>query len=75
MEYSEWHLLNVYLDLNELGLGMSIRGGVDSADGQGNTDVYISKILEGGAVQQDGRLRIGKWGDGGGGGGGDVQLY
>lgn len=59
MDYSEWHLLNVYLDLNELGLGMSIRGGVDSADGQGNTDVYISKILEGGAVQQDGRLRIG----------------
>lgn len=59
-EYSKWTLLNVYLDLSNQGLGMSIRGGLDSPDVHGNVDVYISKILPGGAVYDDGRLQLGK---------------
>ena len=59
-EYTKWDLFNVYLDLSEKGLGMSIRGGNDSPDKHGNIDVYVSRILAGGAVHQDGRLQIGK---------------
>lgn len=58
-DYSKWHFFNVYLDLTEKGLGMSIRGGTDSPDGHGNTDIFVSRILSGGAVHQDGRLDIG----------------
>lgn len=50
---------NVYLDLTERGLGISIRGGIDSPDTHNNTDIFISRILPNGAVYYDGRLQIG----------------
>ncbi|KAJ6221461.1 hypothetical protein RDWZM_000006 [Blomia tropicalis] len=50
---------NVYLDLTEIGLGMSIRGGIDSPDHLGNDQIFVSKILNGGAVHRDGRIRLG----------------
>ena len=58
-ENNKCEYFNVYLDLSEKGLGMSIRGGIDSPDKFGNIDIYISRILAGGAVHQDGRLQIG----------------
>jgi len=56
---AKWQLFSVQLDLSEKGLGMSIRGGCDSPDDSGNIDIYVSRILQGGAVHQDGRIQLG----------------
>lgn len=50
---------NIYLDLSHKGLGMSIRGGIDSPNDLGSTAIYVSGILNGGAVNLDGRIQIG----------------
>ncbi|KPM02177.1 disks large 1-like protein [Sarcoptes scabiei] len=55
----EWQLHDIYLDLNEKGLGISIKGGIDSPNPLGTPEIYISRILQNGAVQKDGRLQIG----------------
>ncbi|KAF7493661.1 Discs large -like protein 1-like protein [Sarcoptes scabiei] len=56
----EWQLHDIYLDLNEKGLGISIKGGIDSPNPLGTPEIYISRILQNGAVQKDGRLQIGE---------------
>jgi len=41
----------------DAGLGFSIAGGTDNAAVNGNTGIYITKLIEGGAALMDGRLR------------------
>lgn len=52
-------VFNVYLDLSETGLGLSIRGGTDSSNSYYKSAIYISQILPNGAVACDGRLQLG----------------
>ncbi|PAV58778.1 hypothetical protein WR25_10838 isoform E [Diploscapter pachys] len=40
------------------GLGFSIAGGVGNEHVPGDTDIYVTKIIEGGAAEHDGRLRV-----------------
>lgn len=53
-----------YFDLLEinrscLGLGFSIVGGVNNQHYPGDNSIYITKIIDGGAAQTDGTLKIG----------------
>ncbi|KJH53400.1 PDZ/DHR/GLGF domain protein [Dictyocaulus viviparus] len=41
------------------GLGFSIAGGVGNEHVPGDTDIYVTKIIEGGAAYHDGRLGVG----------------
>lgn len=41
------------------GLGFSIAGGVGNEHIPGDTGIYVTKIIDGGAAQQDGRLQVG----------------
>ena len=45
------------LEKGDAGLGFSIAGGTDNAAANGNTGIYITKLIEGGAALSDGRLR------------------
>lgn len=57
--------LSVYLPVPHLhshspsGLGFSIAGGIGNQHIPGDNSIYITKIIEGGAAQKDGRLQIG----------------
>ncbi|XP_076849349.1 disks large homolog 4-like isoform X2 [Brachyhypopomus gauderio] len=41
------------------GLGFSIAGGVGNQHVPGDNSIYVTKVIEGGAAQKDGRLQIG----------------
>jgi hypothetical protein len=41
------------------GLGFSIAGGIGNQHIPGDNSIYITKIIEGGAAQKDGRLQTG----------------
>lgn len=41
------------------GLGFSIAGGIGNQHIPGDNSIYITKIIDGGAAQKDGRLQIG----------------
>ncbi|XP_077598717.1 disks large homolog 4-like [Stigmatopora nigra] len=41
------------------GLGFSIAGGIGNQHVPGDNSIYVTKIIEGGAAQRDGRLQIG----------------
>ena len=41
------------------GLGFSIAGGHGNQHVPGDNGIYITKIIDGGAAQQDGRLQVG----------------
>lgn len=45
--------------LSSLGLGFSIAGGVGNQHIPGDNSIYVTKIIEGGAAQKDGRLQVG----------------
>ncbi|NWR75272.1 DLG3 protein, partial [Centropus unirufus] len=45
--------------LSASGLGFSIAGGIGNQHIPGDNSIYITKIIEGGAAQKDGRLQIG----------------
>jgi len=51
------HILCCLLMKGDAGLGFSIAGGTDNAAANGNTGIYITKLIEGGAALTDGRLR------------------
>ena len=40
-------------------MGFSIAGGVGNEHYPGDTGIFVTKIIEGGAAQIDGRLRVG----------------
>jgi len=50
-------ILCYLLEKGDAGLGFSIAGGTDNAAANGNTGIYITKLIEGGAALSDGRLR------------------
>lgn len=41
------------------GLGFSIAGGVGNQHIPGDNSIYVTKIIDGGAAQKDGRLQVG----------------
>lgn len=51
------YLLSFYLQ-GDTGLGFSIAGGTDNTNTSGDTGIYITKLIEGGAALTDGRLRF-----------------
>ncbi|NXA37025.1 DLG3 protein, partial [Eudromia elegans] len=52
-------LVEVNLMKGPKGLGFSIAGGIGNQHIPGDNSIYITKIIEGGAAQKDGRLQIG----------------
>lgn len=46
-------------DFTFVGLGFSIAGGRGNQHVPGDNGIYITKIIDGGAAQQDGRLQVG----------------
>ncbi|KAJ1368734.1 Disks large 1 [Parelaphostrongylus tenuis] len=51
------HTIDLYK--GQRGLGFSIAGGVGNEHLPGDTDIYVTKIIEGGAAYHDGRLGVG----------------
>jgi len=43
----------------DAGLGFSIAGGVANEHVEGDTGIFITKVIKGGAAEQDGRLQCG----------------
>ncbi|XP_005286075.2 disks large homolog 3 isoform X2 [Chrysemys picta bellii] len=52
-------ILEVNLMKGPKGLGFSIAGGIGNQHIPGDNSIYITKIIDGGAAQKDGRLQIG----------------
>ena len=52
-------LVEVTLDKTNRGLGFSITGGVDNPSTPGYTDIYVSRLADGGPAQRDGGLEVG----------------
>ncbi|CBY21938.1 unnamed protein product [Oikopleura dioica] len=55
----EFDTFRIYLEKTDSGLGFSITGGIDSPVDTGDIHIYISKIIQGGAAEQQGQLRPG----------------
>ncbi|XP_061883899.1 disks large homolog 1-like isoform X2 [Entelurus aequoreus] len=52
-------IMDIKLVKGPKGLGFSIAGGVGNQHVQGDNSIYVTKIIEGGTAQKDGRLQIG----------------
>lgn len=52
-------IANVLFILSFPGLGFSIAGGVGNQHIPGDNSIYVTKIIDGGAAQKDGRLQVG----------------
>ncbi|XP_077463262.1 discs large homolog 1-like protein isoform X3 [Stigmatopora argus] len=52
-------ILDIKLVKGPKGLGFSIAGGVGNQHVPGDNSIYVTKIIDGGAAQKDGRLQIG----------------
>uniref|UniRef100_A0A0C9RXG9 Dlg1_0 protein n=1 Tax=Fopius arisanus TaxID=64838 RepID=A0A0C9RXG9_9HYME len=53
------HLVEIELIKGNKGLGFSIAGGIGNQHIPGDNGIYVTKIMEGGAAQVDGRLVVG----------------
>ncbi|CAB3410227.1 unnamed protein product [Caenorhabditis bovis] len=53
----KWELENVILEKGHTGLGFSITGGTDQPTEDGDTAIYVTNIIEGGAALADGRMK------------------
>ena len=49
----------IELEKEDGGLGFTIAGGVGNVHLPGDSGVYVTKILEGGAAHKDGRMEVG----------------
>uniref|UniRef100_A0A1I7TJU7 Whirlin n=1 Tax=Caenorhabditis tropicalis TaxID=1561998 RepID=A0A1I7TJU7_9PELO len=52
-----WEIENIVLEKGHTGLGFSITGGTDQPTEDGDTSIYVTNIIEGGAALADGRMR------------------
>ncbi|VDM54339.1 unnamed protein product [Angiostrongylus costaricensis] len=52
-----WEIEDVVLEKGTTGLGFSITGGVDQPSDDGDTSIYVTNIIMGGAAAADGRMR------------------
>ncbi|NWR00639.1 DLG2 protein, partial [Paradoxornis webbianus] len=52
-------IANVLFIISFPGLGFSIAGGVGNQHIPGDNSIYVTKIIDGGAAQKDGRLQVG----------------
>lgn len=52
-------LMEIELIKGNKGLGFSIAGGIGNQHIPGDNGIYVTKIMEGGAAQVDGRLVVG----------------
>lgn len=52
-------LLEIELIKGNKGLGFSIAGGIGNQHIPGDNGIYVTKVMEGGAAQVDGRLMVG----------------
>ncbi|KFP03136.1 Disks large 2, partial [Calypte anna] len=52
-------IANVLFSIFSPGLGFSIAGGVGNQHIPGDNSIYVTKIIDGGAAQKDGRLQVG----------------
>lgn len=53
------HLIEIELIKGNKGLGFSIAGGIGNQHIPGDNGIYVTKIMDGGAAQVDGRLIVG----------------
>ncbi len=53
------HQVEITLHKGETGLGFTIAGGVNNQHIPDDDGIYVTRIIAGGAAQQDGRLRVG----------------
>ncbi|XP_065157765.1 disks large 1 tumor suppressor protein isoform X3 [Atheta coriaria] len=53
------HLLDIDLVKGNKGLGFSIAGGIGNQHIPGDNGIYVTKVMDGGAAQVDGRLAVG----------------
>lgn len=51
--------LEIILKKGDAGLGFSLAGGKDTPHIDNDPSIYITKIIDGGAAQQDGRMQVG----------------
>jgi C-terminal processing protease CtpA/Prc len=58
-QHTHWQINRIELYKTSKGLGFSIAGGVDNEHVPGDTGIFVTKIIEGGAAQIDGRLQMG----------------
>ncbi|CAG2107441.1 unnamed protein product [Medioppia subpectinata] len=54
-----WEYEAINLSLRKAGLGMSIKGGLDSPDSYDSPHIYVSKVFTDGMAYADGRLQLG----------------
>lgn len=52
-------LMEIELVKGNKGLGFSIAGGIGNQHIPGDNGIYVTKVMEGGAAQVDGRLLVG----------------
>ncbi|KAK2167781.1 hypothetical protein LSH36_24g09014 [Paralvinella palmiformis] len=52
-------VMDIHLVKGNKGLGFSIAGGVGNQHIPGDNGIFVTKVIEGGAAQQDGRLAVG----------------
>ncbi|XP_034034742.1 disks large homolog 2 [Thalassophryne amazonica] len=52
-------IIEIKLTKGPKGLGFSIAGGVGNQHIPGDNSIYVTKIIDGGAAQKDGRLQVG----------------
>lgn len=53
----KWEIETIVLEKGHTGLGFSITGGTDQPTEDGDTSIYVTNIIEGGAALADGRMR------------------
>lgn len=53
----EWEIEEVVLEKGHTGLGFSIAGGLDQPYIDGDSSIYVTNIIPGGAAAADGRMK------------------
>ena len=51
--------MRCFIHISLSGLGFSIAGGIGNQHIPGDDGIFVTKVIEGGAAEQDGRLAVG----------------